>query len=474
MERKGAISEVFFSHVTAVCDAFSPQVGENVLLYASQGERQRHGVVFRVEDGRASLRCLEGTIGLSAGDVVDFLGLRRLYAPETFVRGGFYDSKGSLLLLKEEANSGSLLKPETSLKREEQGEESLFFTTGIRVLDVLFPLARGGRYAVTGASGTGKTTLLRESLCGLLNSSSPSEKRAELALWAFCGARGSDVLDFAERLPEWVRERTLTFVHTADQGPWAAELCLRHAAEVACFHRDKGLDVLLFVDALPLEDRRHWSRLCAVNGVKGRGSVTLLAACSNFRGTAVRYEGVWALEASMASSSRYPALDRQQSFICAPGEVAFPLSAEDRKFLSSLSSDPEVSSELQGWTLFLDSLLEDLLWLQNAFDASFSSGAVSGLLSLLREFDAVTRRFLEGGGCVADLLPLVPRTGLKDLTRLPGESELLEKGRALLAAFSEVLEALKAEKDAEQVVPSHSPAGAAEEGDPKALKDVTK
>ncbi len=120
--------------------------------------------------------------------------------------------------------------------------------TGQRVLDLLFPIARGSSAAVPGGFGTGKTVLLQQiaKWCD-----------ADVIVYVGCGERGNEAADVLEGLSQLedprtgssLSDRTVLIVNTSNMPVLAREASIYTAATVAEFYRDMGYDAVLIADS---------------------------------------------------------------------------------------------------------------------------------------------------------------------------------------------------------------------------------
>ena len=73
--------------------------------------------------------------------------------------------------------------------------------TGLRVIDLLFPIAKGGTVAVPGGFGTGKT-IIQQSLAKWCN--------ADIIVFVGCGERGNEIADVLEQFAEMKDPKSIT------------------------------------------------------------------------------------------------------------------------------------------------------------------------------------------------------------------------------------------------------------------------
>ena len=120
--------------------------------------------------------------------------------------------------------------------------------TGQRILDTLFPVARGGRAALPGGFGTGKT-ILQESLAKWCN--------ADVIVYVGCGERGNEMAEVLDEFPGLedprtnrpLMERTVIIANTSNMPVAAREASIYTAITVAEYFRDQGLHVALMADS---------------------------------------------------------------------------------------------------------------------------------------------------------------------------------------------------------------------------------
>ena len=120
--------------------------------------------------------------------------------------------------------------------------------TGQRILDSIFPLASGGRAAIPGGFGTGKTILL-ETLAKWCD--------ADIILYVGCGERGNEMAGVLHELPQLedprtgrpLMERTVIIANTSNMPVAAREASIYTAVTVAEYFRDRGLRVALMADS---------------------------------------------------------------------------------------------------------------------------------------------------------------------------------------------------------------------------------
>jgi V/A-type H+-transporting ATPase subunit A len=120
--------------------------------------------------------------------------------------------------------------------------------TGQRILDTLFPVARGGRAAIPGGFGTGKT-VLQETLAKWCD--------ADVIVYVGCGERGNEMAEVLREFPKLsdprtgrgLMERTVIIANTSNMPVAAREASIYTAVTVGEYFRDQGLHVALMADS---------------------------------------------------------------------------------------------------------------------------------------------------------------------------------------------------------------------------------
>jgi V/A-type H+-transporting ATPase subunit A len=222
--------------------------------------------------------------------------------------------------------------------------------TGQRVLDLLYPVARGSSAAVPGGFGTGKTVLLQQiaKWCD-----------ADVIVYVGCGERGNEMADVVEemgsledpRTGERLSRRTVIIANTSNMPMMAREASIYTGVTVAEYFRDMGYHVVVIADstsrwaealrefasrtgALPAEEgypaglasalAAFYERAGHVVTVGGRtGSVTIIGAVSPAGGDMTEpvtahtqrfVRSVWMLDRELAYARHYPAVAWSGSF----------------------------------------------------------------------------------------------------------------------------------------------------------------
>lgn len=122
------------------------------------------------------------------------------------------------------------------------------FITGQRVIDTLFPLAKGGVAAVPGPFGSGKTVVQHQLA---------KWGDAEIVVYIGCGERGNEMTDVLMEFPELkdpktgesIMKRTVLIANTSDMPVAAREASIYTGITIAEYFRDMGYNVALMADS---------------------------------------------------------------------------------------------------------------------------------------------------------------------------------------------------------------------------------
>ncbi len=222
--------------------------------------------------------------------------------------------------------------------------------SGQRVIDLLFPIARGGTAAVPGGFGTGKTVLLQQIVkwCD-----------ADVIVFVGCGERGNELADALADLAaltdprsgRGLLERTVVIANTSNMPVMAREASIYTGMTVAEYYRDMGYHAVLLADStsrwaealrefssrsgeLPAEEgypaglasalAAFYERAARATTLGGtEGSVTIIGAVSPPGGDMAEpvtahterfVRCLWSLDRELAYARHYPAVTWRRSF----------------------------------------------------------------------------------------------------------------------------------------------------------------
>ena len=121
-------------------------------------------------------------------------------------------------------------------------------TTGQRVIDTFFPVAKGGAAAVPGPFGAGKTVVQHQVA---------KWGDTEIVVYVGCGERGNEMTDVLNEFPELkdpktgesLMKRTVLIANTSNMPVAAREACIYTGITIAEYFRDMGYSVSIMADS---------------------------------------------------------------------------------------------------------------------------------------------------------------------------------------------------------------------------------
>jgi V/A-type H+-transporting ATPase subunit A len=222
--------------------------------------------------------------------------------------------------------------------------------TGQRVIDVFFPLSKGGTAAIPGGFGTGKT-MTQHAIAKWCD--------ADVIIYIGCGERGNEMTEVLSEFPELIdprtghslMERTVLIANTSNMPVAAREVSIYTGVTLAEFYRDMGLHVAIMADStsrwaealrelsgrmeempaeegfpayLPTRLAEFYERAGRVKTLSGReGSVSIIGAVSppggDFSEPVTQHTKrfircFWALDRDLANARHYPAISWIDSY----------------------------------------------------------------------------------------------------------------------------------------------------------------
>ncbi|MHC6203586.1 V-type ATP synthase subunit A [Breznakiellaceae bacterium SP9] len=222
--------------------------------------------------------------------------------------------------------------------------------TGQRVIDVFFPLSKGGTAAIPGGFGTGKT-MTQHAIAKWCD--------ADVIIYIGCGERGNEMTDVLTEFPHLtdprsgrsLMERTILIANTSNMPVAAREVSIYTGVTLAEFYRDMGYHVAIMADStsrwaealrelsgrmeempaeegfpayLPTRLAEFYERAGRVKTLSGaEGSVSIIGAVSppggDFSEPVTQHTKrfircFWALDRDLANARHYPAISWADSY----------------------------------------------------------------------------------------------------------------------------------------------------------------
>lgn len=374
--------------------------------------------------------------------------------------------------------------------------------TGQRVIDTMFPIAKGGVAAVPGPFGSGKTVIQHQLA---------KWAEADIVVYIGCGERGNEMTDVLNEFPELkdpktgqsLMERTVLIANTSDMPVAAREASIYTGITIAEYFRDMGYSVALMADStsrwaealremsgrleeMPGEEgypayltsrlaqfyERAGSVACIGSDEERRGSLTAVGAVSPPGGdlsepvsqATMRIVKVfWALDASLAYRRHFPAINWLNSYslyidslrpwyeqnfgkaFLMNREWAMSILQEEASLneIVQLVGKDSLSAKDQITLETARMVREDFLQ-QNSFvdvDAFSEYDRQARMLSMIRRYDGLCRTAAEHGCRVADLFMTPSREKLGRAKSVPADCYAEEYDK-LLVQMEEELEEL--------------------------------
>ena len=353
--------------------------------------------------------------------------------------------------------------------------------TGQRIIDTMFPLAKGGTAAVPGPFGSGKTVVQHQLA---------KWSDVDIVVYIGCGERGNEMTDVLMEFPELhdpntgepLMKRTVLIANTSDMPVAAREASIYTGITIAEYFRDMGYDVAVIADSTSrwAEALREMSgRLEEMPGEEGypaylasrlaqfyeragcveclgaderRGSLTAIGAVSPPGGdisepvsqATMRIVKVfWALDSSLAYRRHFPAINWLNSYslyldslrpwysehlgheFLENREWAMAMLQEESNLneivqlvgKDSLSAKDQITLEVARM------IREDFLQ-QNSFadnDAYSEYDRQARMLSLIRQYDAQCLNAAERGGNLSELFAIPAREKIGRAKGVPAD-----------------------------------------------------
>jgi F-type H+-transporting ATPase subunit beta len=126
---------------------------------------------------------------------------------------------------------------------EEQATATEVFETGLKVIDLIAPFAKGGKVGVFGGAGVGKTVIIQELIRNV------AEEHGGYSVFAGVGERSREGNDLLREMTEsGVLAKTVMVFGQMNEPPGARLRVGLTGLTMAEYFRDEGRDVLLFID----------------------------------------------------------------------------------------------------------------------------------------------------------------------------------------------------------------------------------
>ena len=370
--------------------------------------------------------------------------------------------------------------------------------TGQRILDGLFPVAKGGTAAIPGPFGSGKTVTQQQLA---------KWSDTEIVVYIGCGERGNEMADVLNEFPELedpktgkpLMERTVLIANTSNMPVAAREASVYTGITIAEYFRDMGYDVSLMADStsrwaeamreissrleeMPGEEgypaylaarlSEFYERAGSVETLSGtNGSVTVIGAVSPPGGdfsepvtqNTLRIVKVfWALDSKLSQRRHFPSINWLESYSLYTDALAewyeenvspeWPrLRSEAMEILQKESELQEIvqlvgSDALpvdQQLTLEVARMIREYFLQQNAYhdvDTFCEMGKQYKLMKAIMKYSDLAITALEGG---ADLEAITSMKSKDDLSKVKFEKEFDAELNKVLSAMDKEFEEIR-------------------------------
>jgi V/A-type H+-transporting ATPase subunit A len=368
--------------------------------------------------------------------------------------------------------------------------------TGMRILDFLFPLAKGGAAGIPGPFGSGKT-VTQQSLAKYSD--------AQIVVYIGCGERGNEMTEVLDEFPELIdpntgkplMNRTVMIANTSNMPVAAREASVYTGITIAEYFRDMGYDVALMADStsrwaeamreissrleeMPGEEgypaylssrlAEFYERAGRVETLEGEdGSVTVIGAVSPpggdisepvSQGTLRIVKVFWGLDAPLARQRHFPAINWLNSYSLYPQSLdqwfKDNIAADYPEIRTEISSLLQVEAELQEivqlvgsdalpvdqqLTLEVARMIREYFLQQNAFhDIDCFTGVEQQYLmaKAILTFQSEAKNAIEAGGMLEDVVNVPARS---NLMRARFEDNYLNRIEGLVAEMTKEIAA---------------------------------
>ncbi|MEG1987909.1 MAG: V-type ATP synthase subunit A [Oscillibacter sp.] len=353
--------------------------------------------------------------------------------------------------------------------------------SGQRVIDTMFPIAKGGTAAVPGPFGSGKTVVQHQLA---------KWSDVDIVVYIGCGERGNEMTDVLREFPELkdprtgesLMKRTVLIANTSDMPVAAREASVYTGITIAEYFRDMGYDVAVIADSTSrwAEALREMSgRLEEMPGEEGypaylasrlaqfyeragsvecigsderRGSLTAVGAVSPPGGdlsepvsqSTMRIVKVfWALDSSLAYKRHFPAINWLNSYSLYldslktwfDENLGVEFMQDRAEAMSLLQSEASLNEIVQlvgkdalsaadQLTLEVARMIREDFLQQNAFtdiDGYSSYDRQKKLLTLILSYDKLSRAAIAKGAVAAKLFDIPAREQIGRAKSVPAE-----------------------------------------------------
>ena len=355
-------------------------------------------------------------------------------------------------------------------------------SSGQRIVDTFFPVAKGGTAAIPGPFGSGKT-VMQHALAKWSD--------VDIVIYIGCGERGNEMTDVLREFPELVdprtgqslMKRTVLIANTSDMPVAAREASIYTGITIAEYFRDMGYAVAVIADStsrwaealremsgrleeMPGEEgypaylssrlaqfyERAGSVACLGSDEDRRGSLTAVGAVSPpggdlsepvSQGTMRIVKVFWSLDSSLAYRRHFPAINWLNSYSLYLDslkpwydEHLGPEFLQNREWAMAVLQEEASLNEIvqlvgkdslsakDQITLETAKMIREDFLQQNSFvdiDSFSEYDRQEKMLAMIRSYDRQCRAAAEKGGALAELFTIPAREGIGRAKSVPAD-----------------------------------------------------
>ena len=248
MNMDGIISQIKGPVIDVDFDGYLPEINEAIeVIYSVEGKEYKLilEVAAHLGDNRVRTIAMDMSEGLTRGTTAKALGEPITVPVGEKVLGRMFNVIGDPIDLKPEVKT----EKRWSIHRtpppfEELSTKSEIFETGIKVVDLLAPYAKGGKVGLFGGAGVGKTVIIMELIHNV------AFKHSGYSVFAGVGERTREGNDLYHEMKESnVLDKVALCYGQMSEPPGARNRIALTGITMAEYFRDElGLDVLMFID----------------------------------------------------------------------------------------------------------------------------------------------------------------------------------------------------------------------------------
>ena len=244
----GLISQIMGPVVDVDFNGYLPKINEAIEVnYEVEGKKQKLilEVAAHLGDNRVRTIAMDMSEGLTRGISVKALGNPIQVPVGEEVLGRIFNVVGDVIDQGADVSRKTLWSIHREPpKFEEQSTKSEIFETGIKVVDLLAPYAKGGKVGLFGGAGVGKTVIIMELIHNV------AFKHSGYSVFAGVGERTREGNDLYHEMKDSnVLDKVALCYGQMSEPPGARNRIALTGLTMAEYFRDEmGLDVLMFID----------------------------------------------------------------------------------------------------------------------------------------------------------------------------------------------------------------------------------